>query len=173
MSLTMPDPPFTADSVTREAAWLQTSGDGLPALLASAGGPFEVVQAYWPGAKFRARASGVYVDHGDWSDPKVATLRLRPQYAFTVKVVWPIKATTSPLAEQEQQNLDIALELLRQRIDGFPTDKTHGGRFLSAGQVPRGSALRFRKEDAETILARDSTLRATATYYADDFEFDG
>lgn len=173
MSLTMPDPPFTADAVAREAAWLQTSGDGLPALLASDGGPFEVVQAYWPGSKFRARATGVYVDHGDWSDPKVANVRLRPQYVFTVKVYWPIKATAAPIAETEQQNLDIALELLRQRIDGPEIDKSHGGRFLSVGQVPRGAALRFRKEDPEVSLQRDPTLRASATYYADDLEFNG
>ena len=38
----------TADAVDREAAWLATSGDGLPALLVTAGGPFGVVQAYWP-----------------------------------------------------------------------------------------------------------------------------
>lgn len=38
----------TADAVDRETAWLQTVGDSLPALLSTAGGPFDNVQGYYP-----------------------------------------------------------------------------------------------------------------------------
>ena len=53
-------PITTATAEEREAAWL-TSVDTLPSLLTANGGPFEVVQAFWPGAKFAAKKTAIYV----------------------------------------------------------------------------------------------------------------
>src|SRR5947209_486587 len=119
----------TADACAREGAWLQTSGDGLPALLVTAGGPFQVVQAYWPGAKFAAKKTGVYVQRRRLIMPRFGGRRIMPGYEFFLKLVWPVKTAAAGMAEAEAQAFDSAIDLLLQRIDGFPGDKTHGGRF--------------------------------------------
>ena len=119
----------TADAVAREAAWLTTSNDSLPVLLAPAG-PWQVVQAYWPGAKFAAK-------------------------------------------ETEQQAFDNAIELLRQRVNDLPGDKTHGSRFLSAAETPPGTYLEVVFDDPEVTIPQGGWLRATATYPADDVEILG
>jgi hypothetical protein len=163
----------TSDAVAREAAWLQTSGDGPPALLVAAGGPFEVVQAYWPGAKFAQRKSGVYVQRRRTLMPRFGGRRIMPGYVFVLKVCWPVKSTAAGFPETEQQNLDSAVDLLLQRIDGLPGDKTHGGRFLSAGEAPQGQYPEVEYQDAEITLAQGNWLRATVTYPADDQELLG
>lgn len=169
-----PDPPYTASAVTREAAWLQTSGDGLPALQAADGGPFQVVQAYWPGAKLRTQQTGLYVRRARITDPRVSNQRLRPLYPLLLVIVWPVRGSPgmTVIAETEQQNLDYAVELVRQRVTGPLGDKTHGGRFLSVAEVPREQAVTVDFDDPETIL-QQKVLRARVTYLADDFEING
>jgi hypothetical protein len=171
--VTTPNPPYTSDAVSREAAWLRTSGDGLPAMLSANGGPFEVVQGYWPGAKLRTQATGLYVQRTRLTDPRAANLRLRPSIAFLLKVVWPVRATQSGIAETEAQNLDNAIELLRQRIAGPPLDKTHGGRFLSVAEAPREQAVVVDFDDPEVTIPQQKALRARVVYYADDLEING
>lgn len=168
-----PNPPITSDAVAREAAWLATATDSLPALLTSAGGPFDVVQAYWPGARFASQKTSVYVQRARITDPKVAAQRIRPQYPFQLKVVWPVRVTTAGIAETEAQNFDYALELLRQRIEDVVGDKTHGGRFLSVAQVPESQPVTFDLDDPETTIQQQKALRCRVTYFADDFEFNG
>lgn len=160
----------TADAVSREADWLNTFGDGLPALPAQAGGPWQVVQAYWPGARLAGNKTGIYVLRTKLTDPRVGNLRIRPSYPFSLKLVWPVRTSTAPLAETEQQNFDNAIDLLIQRIRGPVGDKTHGGRFLSVGEVPREPAVEVTFTDPEVSIPADKALRATVTYSADDFE---
>jgi hypothetical protein len=167
----LPDPTSTA--VAREAAWLAQSGDTLPGLLKTAGGPWDIVQAYWPGARFAQMKAGVYVTRRDIADQHPAAQRYRPRYLLSLKLYWPVKTPTAPIPETEQANFDAAVGLLLQRIRGLLGDKTHGGRFLSVAEVPEQQPVSVDFDDPETTLAAGEGLRATVTYYADDFEFNG
>jgi len=161
----------TADAVSREAAWLATSiTDGLPLLPSAAGGPWQVIQAYWPGIRLATQQTGIYVQRTDLDDVRAATQRIRPQYAFELKLVWPVRVTGAPIAETEAQNLDNAVDLLIQRLRGPLGDKTHGGRFLSVCEVPRENPVNVRFDDPETTIPVQKALRATVTYHADDLE---
>jgi hypothetical protein len=161
----------TGSAVSREAAWLATSGDGIPALLTSAGGPWGIVQAYWPGTRFATQKTGVYVQRTDIADLRANSQRIRPGYSFTLKLVWPVKSSTVPLAETEAQNLDNAVDLLLQRIRGPLGDKTHGGRFLSVGETPgRPSVVTVRFDDPEQTIPAQKAIRAVVSYNADDYE---
>lgn len=156
----------TADSVDREVAWLTTSGDGLPDLLSSVGGPWDNIQAYW--ARTAAtRQKTVYVLRRTIRDQRTANIRRTPTHEFLLKIVWPI-ATSSGAAEKEQRALDSAVDLLLTRIDGPLMDKTHGGRFLSIAENPRYVDVTFL--DPEQTLSQVAALRAEVTYSADDFE---
>lgn len=163
----------TADAVFREAAWLKTTGDGLPSLPAAAGGPWKTIQGYWPGLRWATQQTGIYVLRTHLGDDRVASQRIRDSYEFNLKLVWPILTPTAPLAETEQQKFDNAIELLIQRIRGPVGDKTHGGRFLSVGEVPREPPVTVVFADPEVTIPADKALRATVTYYADDLEITG
>lgn len=163
----------TADACDREAAWLNTIGDGLPALPAAAGGPWKVIQAYWPGLRQATQKTSIYVTRTHLADDRVANLRVRDSYMFRLKLVWPVLAATAPLAETEQRNLDLAIDLLITRIRGPVGDKTHGARFLSVGEVPREMPVTVEFDDPEVTIPADKSLRAVCTYYADDYEING
>jgi hypothetical protein len=47
----------TGSAASREAAWF-SAVDSLPSLLTANEGPWDVVQAYWPGARFAADLHG-------------------------------------------------------------------------------------------------------------------
>lgn len=163
----------TADAVARETAWL-TSVDTLPALLTTASGPFENVQAYWPGARRAKMQTAVYVLCQRKLTPRFGGRRIMPGYSFLLKACWPIRAT-SKIAETEQFALDAAIDLLLQRVDGLPGDKSHGGRFLSVGETvhpPGGGYPEVAYADPEVTIPQ-GWLRADITYGADDFEIYG
>lgn len=159
--------PSTADACDREAAWLNTSGDGLPALAASAGGPFQVVQAYWDRTP-RKRATGIYVLRRGIHEDRFANVRTQDHYEFLLRLVWPITTSTGS-GESEQRALDAAVQLLLVRIRGFVEDKTHGGRFLSVAENPRLVQVEF--DEPEESIAAHSALEAKVTYAADDDEY--
>jgi hypothetical protein len=159
----------TARAVSREVAWLTTSGDGLPALLTANGGPWDIVQGYWP-RTMATQKTGIYVLRTTLSDERASNARIRPSYGFDLKLVWPIRMTSSPLAESEQQNLDNAIDLIIQRVRGPMFDKSHGGAFLSVGEVPRMPGLRVQFDDPEITIPVQKALRAVVSYPADDLE---
>jgi hypothetical protein len=169
----------TADAVAREAAWLQTTGDSLPSLLAEDGGPWDIVQGYWPGAREHVNLHGIYVDALTPVDLRVASMRIRPQYPFVLTLIWPVKAqgatagtsSKSLIAETEQQNLDSAAALVIQRIRGFTGDKSHGGRFLSVAENPR--KVTYAKEEASVTIPQHRALLGKITYFGDDYEVNG
>jgi hypothetical protein len=169
----------TSDAVTREAAWLAQSYDSLPALLKSAGGQWDVVQAYWPGDGLARGKCGIYVTRARVDDDHPSPWRYRPRHIFRLKLTWPIAAGTSPaevepsLAETEQQNFDNAIGDLLVRLRGPQGDKTHGGRFLSVAEVPTEGSISVVFDDPEITIRAANQLRATVTYYADDSEFSG
>jgi hypothetical protein len=160
----------TADAVAREAAWLQVATDSLPVLPAP-DGPFDAVQGYWPGAKLRTKATGLYVEARTADDSRASNMRIRPQYQFTLRLIWPVRTTTPPIAETEQQNLDNAIDLVLQRIRGPIGDKTHGGAFLSVAENPR--TVTVSRGDPAVTIPEDGTLTAVITYRADDYEVSG
>lgn len=159
--------PSIADACDREAAWLTTSGDGLPALAAAAGGPFQIVQAYWDRSS-RKRATGIYVLRRGIHEERFANVRVMDHYEFVLKIVWPLSNSTGS-GETEQRNLDAAMDLLLARVRGFVGDKTHGGRFRSVAELPRLVQVEF-ADPEESIPAR-AALEATVTYSADDDEY--
>lgn len=160
----------TADAVARETAWLQTAGDGLPALRDGDGGPFDIVQAYWPRTP-RTLGKGLYVLRDRLREERVANIRRRPSYMFTLRCVWPLTLGTGT-AETEQQNLDDAVDLVLARIGGFLQDKTHGGRFLSVAEDPRYVDVVF--ADPEKAMSQAPiAFEAQISYAADDLEING
>lgn len=166
----------TSDAVQREADWLAITDDALPPLLAPAG-PWGIVQAYWPRTPNTSK-TGIYVLRRVLDDQRFDNVQLMPQYEFMLKLVWPVRLSGGSggagLAETAQQNFDDAIDLLIQRIRGLPQDKTHGGRFLSVGEAPRGLYPSVSFEDPEaTISANAIQLRASVTYRADDFQVYG
>lgn len=157
----------TADAVAREAAWLQTIGDSLPALPSSAGGPWQVIQAYWTRTP-ATNKTGIYVLRPLILDQRASNQRIRPRYEMNLRLVWPVVVTGSSLLETAQSDLDAAVDLLIQRVRGPLGDKTHGSRFLSAGEIPRTVQVQF--EDPEVTMGQYKQLRAHARYSIDDLE---
>jgi hypothetical protein len=161
----------TADAVAREAAWLATSGDGLPALLASAGGPWDIVQAYMPRTPATAKRQ-IFVLRRRITENRFGAPRKIDTYQLHLTLWWPLGSTTTgaPLAETEQANLDAAIDLLLQRIRGYPTDHSHGGRFLSVAEAPAGAEIAVDFADPVQGIGQ-GVLTATVTYSADDADF--
>lgn len=161
----------SADAVAREAAWLTAYNpdDGLPALLKAQGGPFDVVQAYWPRTP-AARRTQLYVLRRAITSGRTANVRTMNRYQFVLRIIWPMSSATGS-AEDPQQALDDAVELVLQRVGGLFMDKTHGGRFLSVAENPPQSDADFL--DPEASIAAKVDLRVDITYWADDFETSG
>jgi hypothetical protein len=160
-----------ADAVQREAAWLNVYGDGLPALTKANGGPFDVVQAYAPRTP-ASRQTQLYVLRRRFPTSRFSQQRRLATHHFQVTITWPIGQGTTgvAIAEAEQQNLDNALALVIQRLEGFVGDKSHGGRFMSVGEAPNGSQFMVEFGDPLVGIA-GGFLTATVTYTADDSEY--
>ena len=157
----------------REAAWLNMYGDGLPALSTAQNGPFGIIQAFWPANRFATQKPGIYVLVRSIGVQHPTAQRYRPQYLCTLKLVWPVRASTTNLAETEQAAFAAARALLAQRISGFVGDKTHGGRFLSVAEVPEEMPLAIDVDDPEVTIQENKELRAVASYHIDDLEYNG
>jgi hypothetical protein len=158
---------YTDTAVTREAAFLADYNptDGLPALLAGDGGPWDVVQAYATRTP-REEARAIYVMRNKLDDHRTANVRVMAAYRFRLALYWPLLALDGS-AEEEQQAFDTAVDLLLTRIRGLLGDKTHGGRFLSVGESPRVVEVEFHDPMHTVPLGY---LAADCTYSADDFE---
>ena len=155
---------------TREAAWLNTTADdGLPVLPASAGGPWQVLQAFWTRTPATQKTQ-LYVMSLELDDLRSGGQRIMPHYQIALELHWPIRQTTPGIAEGEQQKFKNAIDLLVQRIRGPMFDKTHGGAFLSAGEVPRSPGVHVSVEPPWVTIPGDKELRGLVTYYCDDYE---
>lgn len=163
-------PTYTGISTveTREAAWLTTTGDALPSLLSVNGGPWDVIQAFWTRTP-PTQQTQCYVMSLTISDERVANIRIRPVYEITLELHWPVVMTGVPLAEGEQQAFRNAIDLLVQRIRGPIGDKTHGA-FLSVAEVPREPGVHVVIEHPGTTVPASKELRASVTYFAEDYE---
>ncbi|RLU81129.1 hypothetical protein CTZ27_33360 [Streptomyces griseocarneus] len=152
----------------REVSWLTSSGDGLPALLVSAGGPWGNVQAYQPRTPGK-RGTNLFVLRRQIHDRRFANIRRIPTYEFALKAVWPLSSGQG-VAEADQRAFDSAVDKILARIDGFPGDKSHGGRFRAVAEDPQYVTVRF--TDPEQTLGIGE-FHAEITYFADDFEVTG
>lgn len=159
------------DAVQREADWLNRYGDGLPALQSGNGGPFDVIQAYAPRTP-ATRQTQLYVLRRRFPTTRFSQQRRLATHHFQLTVTWPIGQGTTAvgIAEAEQQNLDNALALVIERLEGFVGDKSHGGRFMSVGEAPNGSQFMVELGDPLVGMA-NGFLTATVTYTADDSEY--
>jgi hypothetical protein len=159
----------TADAVTREAAWLAAfdTADGLPGLLKTYGGPFDVVQAYAQrtGPKRQAR---LYVLRSNLRVERFGFNRKINHHTFMLRLYWPQSSPTGQ-AESVQQDLDTAVDLIIQRISGLFQDKTHGSRFLSVAEDPTSIDVQF--ADPEVSIQAQAEYAATITYQADDQDY--
>lgn len=160
----------TADAVDREVAWLTAFGDGLPALLASDGGPWGVVQAYWSRTPGKRTNGQIYVLRETLTERRFANQRRMSTYDFVLKLFWPM-TSGSGNAEADQRAFDAAVDLVLTRIGGFLGDKSHGGRFLSVAEVPKWVSIHF--EDPSATLPPEAEFRAQIHYSADDYEVSG
>jgi hypothetical protein len=156
----------TADAVDREVAWLTTSGDGLPALLTTAGGPFTNIQAYWPRTQGR-RNINLYVLRRRLQQHRFANIRTMATHHLTLRIVWPLQSGQGK-AEADQRALDAAIDLVLQRVAGFPGDKSHGGRFRSVAEDPEYVTVNF--ADPGRSMPSEAEFWADIEYAADDPE---
>lgn len=156
----------TADAVPREAAWLAAydPSDGLPALTQADGGPWLVVQGYWPRTP-QHMARGVYVLRHQLKQERFANVQKISRYMFRLICWWPLQVVTGS-AETEQAAFDAAVDLVLQRITAIQLDKTHGGRFLSVAENPAAIEVVF--HDPVQTLPTTNTLIAEISYSADD-----
>jgi hypothetical protein len=165
----------TADAVQREADWLAAydAADGLPALLKSSGGPFDVVQAYVPRTP-NQRQARLFVTRSSLRVERFGFNRKINHYGFMLRLYWPQSSQTGQ-AESVQQDFDTAVDLVVQRINGpiefvnGVLDKTHGARFLSAAENPADIDVQF--ADPEQSIQARAELTATITYQADDKDY--
>jgi hypothetical protein len=157
----------SANAVAREAAWLATSGDGLPALRTANGGPFAIVQAYWTRTPAMKKPS-IFVTRAHFKTKRFSNQRSMTTHEFHLKVMWPL-TSGSGSEESDAQAFDNAMELLLNRICGFPLDHTHGGRFLSIAESAEYITVNF--VDPEITIPQSGNFRATVMYSGDDPEF--
>jgi hypothetical protein len=161
----------TETAVTRETAWLNTAGDGLPALTEPNGGPWDTITAYYPRTPYQERRT-IYVMRHKIQQKRFGAQRVLHTYPFRLILWWPLLDREGS-AEADAQLFDDAIDLLLQRILGPLGDKTHGGRFLSTGEgaLGDGSASRVDVDytDPEQTLLLGG-LRAEVSYSADDIE---
>jgi hypothetical protein len=161
----------SSDAVDREVAWL-TTVDTLPALQATDGGPWDIVQAYWP-RSLQTRKSGIYVLRTAVDEARFANQRKMQHHAFRAKLWWPIGGTTTgiDIAEDEQRAFDSAISLLLSRIRGTVFDHTHGS-FLSVAEDGGRISVRF-ADPEQTTGSSPACLRGEVTWSADDRDFTG
>lgn len=172
----------SADAVDREAGWLALPGttqDGLPSLLTTYGGPWDVVQAYSPRTPAMRKAQ-VFVNRTDTHVERFGHIRSIFGYEFMLRLTWPL-SNQQGNAESDQRAFDAAIHLLCLRIRGVGpnqpggADKTHGGAFLQVAEgsdVTRtASGIHVHYEDPETTMSNGIDFRATISYSADDRDF--
>jgi hypothetical protein len=158
-----------SDAVDREAAWLSSYGDGLPTLIASQGGPYQILQPRWPRTPSTSK-TGLYVLRASsvsYQIDRFAAVRSMPTTQLMLRLVWPLTSGQGS-AEADQLAFEQSIDLVLTRIEGLLGDKTHGGRFLSVGEGRGGIVVNY--DDVETTM-QSRHYRATITYTADDVEF--
>lgn len=155
-----------SDAVPREVAWLNSSGDGLPTLVAP-DGPWDLIQVWRPRTA-QMRKSAVYVLRNIYTVKRFANIRSMTTHDFKLKLFWPLSSGTGE-AESDFAEFEYAVQQLVLRILGQLGDKTHGGRFLSIAEDP--NFLIVELQDPDTTIGSQAGFLGEITYSGDDPEF--
>lgn len=161
----------TADAVDRETAWLRTSGDALPALLADVGGAWDVIEPYLMRTPAR-RTNRLYVLRPKFRIERFGAQRRIPHYDMDLLAVWTLSSGSGDF-QTDQRAFDVALNDVVARIGGFGPphmDKTHGGAFMSAAEDPGLIEVHITPYGMPT---QGLELEAHITYTVDDPDFNG
>lgn len=162
--------------VQREATWLAAynPADGLPALLSSAGGRWDIVAAYLPRTP-PTRQTAIYLVRASLEETRFANQRKRQTHGFHARLFWPIGSSTtaSGMWESEQYAFDLAVDDLVARIRGTLLDHTHGGQFLSVAEAPTGGHIGVRFAEPTASASGPAMLIADVTYFADSTDITG
>ena len=162
-----------SDALDREAAWLNSYGDGLPALAKQHGGVFQIVQARWPRVP-ASRKTAIYVLRAPSSSAKVerfANVRSMLSTRVVLHLFWPLTNSTGS-GEAEQAAFEQAIDQIITRVQGPLGDKTHGGRFLSVAEGPAGISIDY-PDPAAAMASGTGTgvFEAAIAYDADDPDY--
>jgi hypothetical protein len=165
----------TADACDRESAFLNLTTDGLPVLLASAGGKWDLIQAYVPRTP-AARKNQIWVTRSDFILERTANQRSMPTYAIELRLLWTLSSGIGS-GEADQRAFDVAINDVVMRVRGTPPgfaggigmDKTHGGAFLSAAENPSRVIVHY--TPADMTVVNGAFFEARITYAVDDFDF--
>jgi hypothetical protein len=165
----------TADACDRESAFLNLTTDGLPILPASAGGRWDLIQAYVPRTP-AMRKNQIWVTRSDFVIDRFAEQRSMATYAIELRLLWALSSGQGA-AESDQRAFDAAIHDVVMRILGTPPgflggigmDKTHNGSFLSAAENPRHLQVRY--VPADETIANGAFFEARVTYSVDDYDF--
>lgn len=162
-----------SDALDREAAWLNTSGDGLPALAKAAGGPFQIIQPRWPRQPAKQK-SGIYVLRApsmSAQQSRFGDVRSHLTTRIQLRLTWPLNQGASGVqpgqAEAGYLLFEQAIDQVILRVSGFLQDKTHGGRFLAVAEDHPGIAVSLGDPEQELT---GGIARASIEYLADDPE---
>lgn len=159
-----------SDALDREAAWLSSSGDGLPALLKGDGGPFDHIQARMPRSP-ATRKRAIYVCRAPGQSARLRRFAAPSSILttrFHLKLWWPM-SNGSGSAESEQVAFEQAIDHLLTRIEGPLMDKTHGGRFLSVAESPEYIDIDI--DDPASSIKASLPFTGRITYSGDDPDF--
>jgi hypothetical protein len=160
------------DAADEEVGWL-TAADTLPTLLSSAGGPWDVVQAYLTRTP-ATRKTALYVLLPAMREKRISNGRKQKTYNMRIRVEWPIGSSTTGVGlwEDEQRALGAAVDKLFARLRGTLLDHTHGGRFLSVAEEGTAGQINATFEDPDHRSGQISVIRGLVTYIADGYDFE-
>jgi len=113
----------SSDAITREAAWLAAG---------TLSSYFKHIQAYPRVLPEKVSSLSLYRERIAETRESMGGRKLQTHH-LVATVRWPLVSRAGQ-AEAELLALDVAVEALLARIRGPLGDKTHGGRFLSAGE---------------------------------------
>lgn len=154
-----------SDALDREAAFLNTTTDGLPNLTAL----FQIIQARQPRMP-ATRKKALYVLRAPSMSAKLQRYGGQRSMLTThlmLRLYWPL-SNGQGSAETEQLAFEQAIDQVITRVQGPFGDKTHGGRFLSVAENPDYIDVDY--GDPEKSIA-DGVFAAHLTYAAEDPDF--
>lgn len=170
--------PFTttADACDREAAFLNLTTDGLPILPASAGGVWDVIQAYIPRTQATMKKQ-IWVVRPGFEVERLGEQRSMAAYAIELRLRWPVTLGTGN-AEVQQRAFDAAINDVVMRVLGTPPgfqggigmDKTHSGSFLAAAEGSGRVRVEVTSAD-EAWKVTPVVYTARIVYTVDDYDF--
>ena len=160
------------DAVDREAAWFtdDLSANGIPPLLkqGSNGAPFAIVRARARQPSQRGQACFIWLERV--VESRYALTRKLQVYHLVATCLWT-RASDVGKTDVDEASFEAALAKVVQRVRGLKGDKTHGGRFLAAGEIDSGQ-ITVDWPDAVNTLFANAFWRADVRWQAVD-EFIG